>query len=64
MDCPRIGKDFNEKGQNIFAQKWTVFTNSTEMTEAESHCELYQCCEEDLGDVFLKGHADVVNISE
>ena len=45
-------------------QKWTVFTNSTEMTKAESHCELYQCCEEDLGDVFLKGHADVVNISE
>ena len=34
------------------------------MTESEKHCKLYQCCDKDIGDVILKGHADVVNLSE
>ena len=34
------------------------------MTEAEKRRQLYQCCEKDLGDAILKGHTDIVNLSE
>ena len=64
MDRPRIGRDCNEEGWNIFLQKRTIFKDSMEMTEVEKHRQLYQCCEEDLGDAILKGHNDVVNLSE
>ena len=64
MDRPRIGTDCNEEGWNIFVQKWTIFKDSMEMTEVEKGRQLYQCCEEDLGDALLKGHEDEVNLSE
>ena len=41
-----------------------MFTDSTEMSESEKRRQLYQCCDEDLGDAIIKGHADVVNLSE
>ena len=34
------------------------------MTEAEKRRQLQPCCEENLGDAILKGHAYVVNLSE
>ena len=34
------------------------------MTEAEKRRQLQQCCEENLGEAILKGHADVVNLSK
>jgi len=34
------------------------------MTESEKNFQLYQCCDEDLGDAVQKGHADLVNLSE
>ena len=64
MDRPRIGRDFNEEVWNTFLQKWTMFKDSTEMSKSEKRRQLYQCCDEDLGDAILKGHADVVNLSE
>ena len=41
-----------------------MFKDSTEMSESEKLCQLHQSCDEDLGDSILKGHADIVNISE
>ena len=64
MDRPRIGRDCNEDVWNTFLQKWTMFKDSTEMSESEKRRQLFQCCDEDLGDAILKGHADVVNLSE
>ena len=64
MDRPRTGRDCYEEAWKTFVQKWTMVEDSAEMTEAEKRCQLYQCCEEDLGDAILKGHADVVNSSE
>ena len=49
---------------NYISEKWSMFKNSTEMTESEKRRQLYQCCDEDLGDVILKGHEDIVNLSE
>ena len=40
-----------------------MFKDSAEMTESEKFCQLYQCCEEDLGYAILKEHEDVVNLS-
>ena len=53
MDRPRIGRDFNEEVWNTFMQKWTMFKDSTEMTESEKRRQLYQCCDKDLGDAIL-----------
>ena len=54
VDLPRIGRDCNEERWNIFMQKWIIFKDSMEMTEVEKRRQLYQCCEEDLGDAILK----------
>ena len=64
MDRPRIGRDCSEEGWNIFRQKWTIFKDSMELTEVEKSRQLYQCCEEDLGDAILRGHEDIVNLNE
>ena len=64
MDRPRIGRDCSEEGWNIFRQKWTIFKDSMELTEVEKSRQLYQCCEEDLGDAILRGHGDIVNLNE
>ena len=45
-------------------QKWTIFKDSMELTEVEKSRQLYQCCEEDLGDAILRGHGDIVNLNE
>ena len=41
-----------------------LFKDSTEVSESEKCRQLYQCCYEDLGDAILKGHKDIVNLSE
>ena len=61
---PRIRRDYNEKVWKTFLQKWTMFKYSTEMSEWEKLRQLYQCCNEDLGDAILKGHVDIVKFSE
>ena len=43
-------------------QKWVIFKDSMELIELEKSRQLYQCCEEDLGDAILRGHGDVVNL--
>ena len=35
MYHPRIGSDCNEEAWNIFLQKWTMFKDSTDMSEPE-----------------------------
>ena len=59
MDRPRIGRDCSEEGWNIFRQKWTTFKDSMDLTEVEKSRQLYQCCEEDLGDAILRKHVDL-----
>ena len=54
MDRPRIGKECKEEGWNIFMQKLVIFKDSLKLTEVEKRRQLYQCCEEDLGDAILK----------
>ena len=41
IDRPRIGRDCNEEGWNIFMQKWTNFKSSMELTEVEKSRQLY-----------------------
>ena len=36
------------------SQKWTMFKDSTEMSESEKRRQLYQCYDEDFDDAFLK----------
>ena len=41
-----------------------MFKDSIEMIESEKRCQLYQSCDKDLGDAILKGHTDIVDLSE
>ena len=38
----------------MFLQKLTMFKDSTNMSEPKKHHQLYQCCDEDLGNAILK----------
>ena len=54
MDRLRIGRDSNEESWNIFLQKLNIFKDSIELTGVEKSRQLYQCCEENLGDAILE----------
>ena len=41
-----------------------MFKDNTEVVVLEKLRQLYQCCDENLGDVILKRHASIVNFSE
>ena len=43
----------------MFMQKWIIFKDSMKLTEVKKRRQMYQCCEEDLGDAIKKGHIDV-----
>lgn len=66
MDCSKEESNCNEQdwGNEMFLQKLTMFKDSTNMSEPKKHHQLYQCCDEDLGNAILKWHADVVNLRE
>ena len=64
MDRPRIERSSNEEISSLFLQKLTMFKDSTEITESEKRRQLYQCCDKYLGDFILRGHTDIVNLSE
>lgn len=64
IDRPRIGKESSEEVWNMFVTKWTMFKESTQLSDEETLRQLFQCCEEELGDAILKGQSNVVKTSE
>lgn len=64
IDRPHIGKDCTEEVWNTFTQKWTMFKESTELSSAETLRQLFQCCDDELGDALLKGHSQAINSNE
>ena len=64
IDRPQIGKDSSEEVWNTFLTRWTMFKDSTQLSDSETLRQLFQCCDEELGDAILKGHSDAVKSSE
>ena len=64
IDRPQVGKDCNEETWNTFMQKWKMFKESTELSDAETLRQLFQCCDEDLGNDLLKGHSHALESDE
>ena len=61
IDRPHIGKESSEEVWNIFESKWKMFKENTKMSGSEVRHQLYQCCDEELGDAILKGHPNIVD---
>ena len=61
IDRPKIGKESSEETWNMFHTKWTMFMQSTDMSTEETVQQLFNCCEEDLGNDILRGHPDCIS---
>ena len=59
-----LGEIVMKKFGTHFWKKWKIFKDSMEVLESEKLRQLYQCCNEDLGEAILKGHANIVKFSK
>ena len=61
IERPKIGKESSEETWNIFLTRWNMFAGDTEMTAEETVHQLFNCCEEELGDEILRGHPNAAS---
>ena len=50
----KISRGSSEETWNTFSSRWTLFKRGTTMDNAEKVRQLFECCNEDLGNVVLK----------
>ena len=61
---PSISKGSSEEIWNAFIARWNMFKNGTNLNAEEATQQLFQCCEEDLGNDILKSHPTSVSDTE
>ena len=54
IERPKISRGSSEETWNSFSTRWTLFKRGTDMTPAEVVQQLFQCCDDDLGNAVLK----------
>ena len=64
LDRPRIASGSTEETWNTFSTRWTMFKNGHELTDMEKVQHLFQCCDEELGDIIIKGHPNAPSGTE
>ena len=64
LSRPVINKGSSEEIWNTFIARWDMFKRATELSNAEICQQLFQCCDENLGDDILKCHPTAINASE
>ena len=64
LDRPSIGKESSEEVWNTFKTRWQMFKRGTHLSADDTVQQLFQCCEEDLGDAILKSYATAVSGTE
>ena len=64
LDRPTIAKESSEEVWNTFNSRWKLFKRGTHLSEEETVQQLFQCCEEELGDAILKSYSDAVTGTE
>ncbi|XP_065641175.1 uncharacterized protein LOC136073504 [Hydra vulgaris] len=61
MDRPHIGQDISEEEWANFISRWTLFKRCTDIRQEEMTAQLFQCCEDDLGNQLLKENPMIIN---
>ena len=64
IDRPKISRGSSEETWNSFSTRWTLFKRGTDMSPAEIVQQLFQCCDDDLGNAVLKTSPDAVEGTE
>ena len=64
IDRPRISSGSSEETWNIFTTRWGMFKRGTTLSADETVQQLFECCEEDLGNTILKGHRSAASGTE
>lgn len=64
IDRPKISDGSSEETWNAFSARWSMFTRGTHLTPDEKVQQLFQCCDDHLGDAILRGQPEAVNGDE
>ena len=59
-----IGRESTEESWNTFIAKWTMFKEGTDLSPRDVVRQLFQCCDDELGEAIIKGHSSSINSSE
>ena len=60
IERPKITRGSSEESWNSFTTRWTLFKRGTTLSNDETVQQLFQCCDDDLGDAVLKSSPDAV----
>lgn len=64
INRPTIRKGSSEEIWNAFLKRWQMFKVGTALQAEESVQQLFQCCEDELGDEILKSYPNAVSGTE
>ena len=64
LERPTIARESSEEVWNTFQTRWQMFKRGTHLTNEDTVQQLFQCCEEELGDAILKSHPAAVSGTE
>ena len=60
---PTISAGSNEETWNAFQARWNLFKNGTQLTPNETTQQLFQCCDDTLGNDLIRGNSNIVTNS-
>lgn len=64
IEPPKISEGSSEETWNSWHTRWMMFKRGTILSEDEKVQQLFQCCDQSLGDAVLQGHPDAVEGNE
>ena len=57
---PTISAGSTEETWNAFQARWNLFKNGTQLTPNETTQQLFQCCDDALGNDLIRGNSNIV----
>ena len=64
IDRPKISKGCSEETWRAFDTRWKLFKDGTQLTAEETNRQLFQCCDEDLGNDLLRSYPTILDGTE
>ena len=64
IDRPKISKGCSEEIWRAFDTRWKLFKDGTQLTLQETSRQLFQCCDDDLGNDLLRSYPTILEGTE